>query len=161
MVVNINPGAVGGGSGGQYFVGDFDGTTFTSESTVGSDTPPAGTTLAGFDDGTFNGWTVNNEPGNWKNGPFGAAPATGALDGQSPVTGFSGTGLVNSFNDHDWPMGSMQSPEFTIDQDYINFLVGGGNHPWQDGTSSRGVDPDGVVLNDFETTDWGNWVGDR
>ncbi len=158
MVVNINPGAVGGGSGGQYFVGDFDGTTFTSESTVGSDTPPAGTTLAGFDDGTFNGWTVNNEPGNWKNGPFGDAPATGALDGQSPVTGFSGTGLINSFNDHDWPMGTMQSPEFTIDQDYINFLVGGGNHPWQNGTSSQGVDPDGMVFNDFETTDWGNWA---
>lgn len=28
MVVNLNPGAVAGGSGGQYFVGDFDGTRF-------------------------------------------------------------------------------------------------------------------------------------
>ena len=31
MVVNLNPGGVAGGSAGQYFVGDFDGTTFTSE----------------------------------------------------------------------------------------------------------------------------------
>jgi len=31
MVVNLNPGGIAGGSGGQYFVGDFDGTTFTSD----------------------------------------------------------------------------------------------------------------------------------
>jgi sucrose-6-phosphate hydrolase SacC (GH32 family) len=29
--VDINPGAVAGGSGGQYFVGTFDGTTFVNE----------------------------------------------------------------------------------------------------------------------------------
>lgn len=31
MVVNLNPGAVAGGSGTQYFVGDFDGTRFTTD----------------------------------------------------------------------------------------------------------------------------------
>ena len=31
LVVNINPGAVSGGGGAQYFLGDFDGTTFTPE----------------------------------------------------------------------------------------------------------------------------------
>ncbi|TVU62798.1 glycoside hydrolase family 32 protein [Paenarthrobacter nitroguajacolicus] len=31
MVVNINPGAVAGGSGGQYFVGHFDGVRFTAD----------------------------------------------------------------------------------------------------------------------------------
>ena len=72
---------------------------------------------------------MNNEPGNWKNGPFGDAPATGALPGQSPVTGFGGSGLINSFNDGDWPLGSMQSPTFTVTDDYLNFLVGGGKHP--------------------------------
>lgn len=36
LVVNLNPGAVAGGSGGQYFVGDFDGTTFTSHSSIAS-----------------------------------------------------------------------------------------------------------------------------
>ena len=29
MIVNLNPGSVAGGSGAQYFVGDFDGTRFT------------------------------------------------------------------------------------------------------------------------------------
>lgn len=129
MVVNINPGGVAGGSAGQYFVGSFDGTTFTSESTKPSDSLPAGTPIAGFNDGTYNGWTVNNEPGNWKNGPFADTPAAGTLEGQNAVTGFAGAGLVNSFNDHDWPLGSMSSPDFTVNSDYINFLVGGGQHP--------------------------------
>ena len=34
LVVNLNPGGPNSGSGGQYFVGDFDGTTFTSDTTV-------------------------------------------------------------------------------------------------------------------------------
>jgi len=31
LLVSLNPGAVAGGSGTQYFVGDFDGTRFTAE----------------------------------------------------------------------------------------------------------------------------------
>jgi len=31
LIVNINPGGVAGGSGGQYFVGKFDGKTFTND----------------------------------------------------------------------------------------------------------------------------------
>ncbi|WP_306295896.1 glycoside hydrolase family 32 protein [Arthrobacter sp. STN4] len=34
LTINLNPGAVSGGSGGQYFIGHFDGTTFVPESTV-------------------------------------------------------------------------------------------------------------------------------
>jgi fructan beta-fructosidase len=34
LTVNLNPGGPNGGSAGQYFVGDFDGTSFTSRSTV-------------------------------------------------------------------------------------------------------------------------------
>ncbi|MET3923520.1 glycoside hydrolase family 32 protein, partial [Arthrobacter sp. UYEF20] len=36
LTVNLNPGGPNGGSAGQYFVGDFDGTTFTSATTVTS-----------------------------------------------------------------------------------------------------------------------------
>jgi levanase len=129
MVVNINPGGVAGGSAGQYFVGNFDGTTFTSETTKPASALPAGTVLAGFNDGTYNGWAVNNEPGNARNGPFTTAPAAGTVPGQQAVSGFSGAGLINSFNDGDWPVGTMKSPAFTISQEYLNFLIGGGNHP--------------------------------
>ena len=34
LTVNLNPGGPNGGSGGQYFVGHFDGVAFTSETTV-------------------------------------------------------------------------------------------------------------------------------
>jgi fructan beta-fructosidase len=33
LVVNLNPGGVAGGSGGQYFIGQFDGKTFRAENT--------------------------------------------------------------------------------------------------------------------------------
>jgi fructan beta-fructosidase len=44
LVVSLNPGGIAGGSGTQYFVGDFDGTTFTPDDD-GSYTPPAGVVL--------------------------------------------------------------------------------------------------------------------
>ena len=154
MVVNLNPGSVAGGSGGQYFVGEFDGTTFTSESTVSDDAAPAGEVFAGFDDGTYEGWTVANEPGNWANGPWTDAPATGTLPGQNSVTGFMGAGLVNGFADHDWPVGTMESPAFTIEDDFVNLLVGGGNHPHVEGTQLGNEPPAGRLLFDgFEFPD--------
>ena len=154
MVVNLNPGSVAGGSGGQYFVGDFDGTTFTSESTVSDDAVPAGDVFAGFDGGTYEGWTVGNEPGNWKNGPWGDAPASGTLPGQNPVSGFIGAGLVNGFNDGDWPLGTLESPTFTVEQDFVNLLVGGGNHPHVEGTQLGNEPPAGRLLFDgFEFAD--------
>lgn len=153
MVVNINPGGVAGGSAGQYFVGNFDGTTFKSESTKASDSLPAGTSLAGFNDGTYNGWTANNEPGNWKNGPFADAPAGGALAGQNAVTGFAGAGLINSFNDGDWPLGSMSSPAFTVNSDYLNFLVGGGQHPRISDKLDNTPPPGDLLFSGFEVPD--------
>jgi fructan beta-fructosidase len=153
MVVNVNPGGVAGGSAGQYFVGDFDGTTFTSQTTKASDALPAGTPLSGFNDGTYNGWTVNNEPGNWKNGPFTDAPAPGALPGQNAVTGYAGTGLINSFTDGDWPLGSISSPEFTVGSDYLNFLVGGGQHPRVSDKLDNTPPPGDLLFNGFEVPD--------
>lgn len=42
LIVNVNPGAVAGGSGGQYFIGHFDGTTFLPDAS--SVVAPAGLT---------------------------------------------------------------------------------------------------------------------
>ncbi|MFB8146559.1 GH32 C-terminal domain-containing protein [Microbacterium sp. NPDC056003] len=156
MVVNLNPGAVAGGSGGQYFVGEFDGVTFSSETTEGSQTLPAGAVYAGFDEGTYDGWSVGNEPGNWKEGPWGPAPASGSLPGQNPVSGFVGAGLVNGFNDGDWPLGTLESPTFTVESDYINFLVGGGRHPHVAGTQLSNDPPAGTTVIDFELPDGQN-----
>lgn len=45
LIVNVNPGAVAGGSGGQYFVGGFDGVRFTPD--PGSVVAPAGVAAIG------------------------------------------------------------------------------------------------------------------
>lgn len=146
MVVNLNPGSVAGGSGGQYFVGQFDGTTFTSESTVTEDSLPAGDVFASFDDGAWGDWSAGNEPGNRQDGPWGTGPATGTLPGQNPVSGFVGAGLVNGFHDGDWPVGTLESPAFTLERDHVNLLVGGGNHPHVAGTQLGNEPPAGRVL---------------
>ncbi|XAS73610.1 glycoside hydrolase family 32 protein [Micrococcaceae bacterium Sec5.1] len=39
MLLSINPGGIAGGSGMQYFVGDFDGTRFTAENAAPADAP--------------------------------------------------------------------------------------------------------------------------
>jgi levanase/fructan beta-fructosidase len=41
LVVNLSPGGIAGGSGGQYFIGTFDGVAFRSETTV-TEGPQAG-----------------------------------------------------------------------------------------------------------------------
>ena len=61
MIVNVNPGGIAGGSGAQYFVGNFDGTTFTAENQLGAYTPPAGDPYQDFESATYspNCWTRN------------------------------------------------------------------------------------------------------
>jgi fructan beta-fructosidase len=68
--------------------------------------------------------------GTWKaeGKAFGKGPAKGTLTGQMEVTGFMGKGLVNTYLGGDGPTGKLTSPEFTIERDYITFLIGGGGH---------------------------------
>ncbi|MFE2916802.1 glycoside hydrolase family 32 protein [Kitasatospora indigofera] len=121
LVVNINPGGPQNTSAAQYFVGDFDGTTFTPDGPATS-TPPAGTVLADFEGSTYGAWATTGAA-------FGTGPAQGTLPGQQSVSGYLGKGLVNSFLQGDSTTGTLTSPAFMVDKPYLNFLVGGGNHP--------------------------------
>ncbi len=59
---------------------------------------------------------------------FGKQPSAGSASGQQKITGFLGKGLVNTFDPSgDNLTGTLTSPEFKIDADYIRFLIGGGN----------------------------------
>ncbi len=153
MFVNLNPGAIAGGSGGQYFVGEFDGTTFTSETTVTEASVPEGELVvsgADFEGSDYAGWIPTNRgPGN---GAFGNRPASGRIGGQQQVTGFQGNGVVNSFFDStDQSTGTLESPAFTIDGKFISFLVGGGNHPHSPDARINNDPPAGQLLwNGFE-----------
>ncbi len=82
------------------------------------------------DDIIVNDFEADNY-GDWKveGKAFGTGPARGGFGGQQSVTGFAGKKLVNSFLGGDKPVGTLTSPEFTIERDYLNFLIGGGHHP--------------------------------
>ncbi|MET7700351.1 GH32 C-terminal domain-containing protein [Streptomyces sp. NPDC005485] len=150
LVVNINPGGITGGSGAQYFVGDFDGKKFTAED-KGTYTPPVGTVMQDFEGSGFDAWTTTGTA-------FGDRPAAGAVDGQGTVSGFDGSGLANSFHGGDGTTGILTSPEFTVDSRYLNFKVGGGQHPHEAGTvMEQGDPPAGAVLADFEGG-YGAWT---
>ena len=150
LVVSINPGGIAGGSAAQYFVGDFDGTRFTSDDD-GSYTPPAGVVVQDFES-DYERWSTTGNA-------FGTAPATGPLEGQLPVGGIEGTGYATSFHGGDSSTGTLTSPPFTVDQRYLNFKVGGGRHP-HDPTAVTGEAPPpaGEVLADFENGTYGNWT---
>jgi levanbiose-producing levanase len=81
---------------------------------------------------------------------FGSGPAVGTLPYQQTVTGYLGSRLVSSYHGGDSTTGKLTSPMFTLTEPYVNFLVGGGNHPRP-----------GTVFNDFEGFGWGTgWSGD-
>ncbi|MDX3457918.1 GH32 C-terminal domain-containing protein [Streptomyces sp. ME02-8801-2C] len=144
----FGPGPAAGTLDGQQTVAGFDGkglanSFHSGDATTGTLTSPAftvaspylnfkigggrhphrpGKILADFEGGTYGGWTTTGDA-------FGAAPATGTLPGQQQVSGFQGSGLVNTFLNGDATTGTLTSPEFTLDKRYVNFLIGGGNHP--------------------------------
>lgn len=163
LLVNLSPGAVAGGSGAQYFVGDFDGTRFTPDRLLDPG-PPEGTLIADFENGYGDWEVVNDLDGTGTPGPFGDAPAGGTLPGQQEVLGRVGEGLVNTFVGGDAPRGHATSPAFVIERDHIALKVGGGNHPNTGGSGHASVDlvVDGEVVRtatgrDTEHLDWTNW----
>ncbi len=122
LIVNINPGGPAGGSGCQYFVGEFDGAKFTSDPlpTELAEFVPPGQVLADFEK-DYAGWKAEGEA-------FGREPARGTLPNQQPVGGFRGERLVNSFQDGDRGQGTLTSPPFKITAKHLSFLIGGGAH---------------------------------
>jgi len=67
--------------------------------------------------------------GKWKveGAAFGQEPAPGTLPNQNPVSGFAGKGLADSFAGGDDTTGRLTSQPFTIERQFIRFLVGGGH----------------------------------
>ena len=92
--------------------------------------------ITSFESSSFAPWTSIGSA-------FGSGPAAGAVDGQSAVAGFSGARFANSFHGGDASTGTLTSPPFTIQRDYIRFLIGGGN---QRGKTCMNLVVDGAVV---------------
>ncbi|MDO5580122.1 MAG: hypothetical protein Q4G69_03230 [Planctomycetia bacterium] len=78
--------------------------------------------LADFEGKDFGSWTACGSA-------FGSGPAHGTLPHQKTVSGFEGKGYLNSYHGQDKSTGKITSPLFKIERDYIEFLIGGGQHP--------------------------------
>ncbi|MEI6644790.1 MAG: glycoside hydrolase family 32 protein [bacterium] len=108
--------------------------------------------IADFEGADYGVWTVSGKA-------FGTGPAQGALPGQQPVSGYQGRGLVNTFLGGDDSHGELLSPEFAIERDYINFLIGAGK---RSGEAYMALMVDGKVVcgatgSDKEALDPANW----
>ncbi|MCQ8279075.1 glycoside hydrolase family 32 protein [Acetobacteraceae bacterium KSS8] len=137
LMVGINPGAEYAGSGTQYFVGEFDGKSFTADpDSVHATTPPAGAEIfQDFSSGQSYaalGWTGT--------GAFaGASPAAETIPGS--VTGH----VIDSFLTGDSAVGTLLSPAFTIDKPFIDFQIGGGSWPRDPATAGTASDKEATV----------------
>jgi beta-fructofuranosidase/levanase len=161
LIVNINPGARLGGSGVQFFLGDFDGRRFLAEN-IEPYTPPSGDVLADFEGPDYGAWTTSGTA-------FGTGPARGPTPGQRPVARYVGTGFVNSRMPDDAAVGTLTSPTFTVTRQFINILVGGSDQPRLPGLTGeatvnllvdRQVVRTTTAFGD-EWLDWRSWnVGD-
>ena len=151
MVVNTNPGGVAGGSGGQYFVGKFDGTTFTSETTKASDALPAGTP------GRLQRRHLQRLDREQRTRQLEGRPVRDARV-RHPRRAERRHRLCRRRPDQfiqrrRLAAGLVSSPEFTVDSDYLNFLVGGGQHPRVSDNSDNTPPPGDLLFNGFEVPD--------
>lgn len=108
--------------------------------------------IADFEGKDYGGWEVKGDA-------FGPGPAQGAIAGQMAVSGYLGHGLVNSFFNGDKSTGTLTSPEFIIQRKYINFLIGGGNHPDETGMRLliEGKEARKITGIDSERLTWATW----
>lgn len=88
-------------------------------------------TFADFDSPTYDGWKVEGTA--FGPGPYAAADLPERYRSANPV----GARFVNTHNGHngedsvqaDQHVGKLTSPPFKIDRKFMNFRIGGGNHP--------------------------------
>lgn len=113
--------------------------------------------IADFEGTDYGDWTVTGQA-------YGTGPAKGTLPGQMNVTGYLGSGLVNTFLGGDGSTGTLTSPEFKIERRYISFLIGGGGFAGQtcinllqDGEVVRTAVGPNTVPGGSEQLDWQSW----
>lgn len=142
LVVSVGP------NHEQYFIGSFDGTTFTLD-TAADAYLKQGTNLDGS---VYMGFDASN---------YGTWAATGASFVSGPINpGFPhiGNGAISTYRISDGDIGTLTSPTFQIQNKAINFLIGGGNHPGQ--TCINLIINDQIVQSTTgDNTDFMKWHG--
>lgn len=115
LQVDLDRRATAGGSGGQYFIGSFDGRRFLLDEPQGHLFPaPEGEVLMSFD---------QSLPASWKR-----QGEAFEISSSSTVTGARGAGVLHSGLAGGGATGTLTSPGFALGRDYLSFLVGGGRN---------------------------------
>ncbi len=145
LIQNMGIGNPNGGSGTQYFIGQFDGKEYTvdekfmellkrQEAIV-----PKGKVYQSFDKG-YSDWSVEG---------------TAFGDASSTVNGMQ---VAKSDVNGNEAIGTLTSPVFTIDDKAINFKIGGGNHRGKT-YMSLVVDGNTIRQAEGESSDEMKWSG--
>ena len=108
--------------------------------------------LADFEGEGFGDWLAVGDS-------FGAGPASVAAGTRGQPSGYRGQRFVDGRHKGDRSVGTLTSPEFTVERAYINFLIGGGNWP---GLACANLLVEGRVArsstaNDQEPMVWATW----
>lgn len=161
LFISVNHGAPWGGSGVQYFIGNFDGQHFNAEAsgTVPPLTAPTGDLIADFEGGQLPpGWQIRGTA-------FGTGPVPGTLEGQPFVSGHLGRGLMNSFHGGDASTGTLTSPPFTVTRPFLSFQIAGGSGSRTrlelqvDGVVVRRASGNGSTVLTWRSWDVSEWIG--
>lgn len=106
----------------QYFIGSFNGKRFVADkatrSYLSEGTGLKGDLFEGFDKSGYTGWATTGNA-------FGSRPV------RSDTIFHLKEGYASSAYGGDTATGTLTSAAFIIKQPAINFMIGGGNHPWQ------------------------------
>ena len=100
---------------------------------------------------------VHQRLGGYAGPAFRSAPSRGSASAQQPVSGFLGSGLVNTYDPGgDSSQGTLLSKPFTVTKKQIHFLIGGGR------SCAAKLVVDGKEVrtasgNDSETLNWTSW----
>jgi hypothetical protein len=78
--------------------------------------------IADFEGKDFGTWTTTGDA-------FGTGPARGASPGMPPVSEMVGRGFAGSGTHGDSATGTLTSPAFSIERNYLRFYLGGGSFP--------------------------------
>ncbi|KAJ8100187.1 glycosyl hydrolase [Lipomyces tetrasporus] len=140
ILMGVNPGGVITGSGTQYIIGSFNGTTFVADPSDTYDPTqiPAGSIVfQNFEStsSTFKelGWKATGDFALF--GPQVASSVT-----TQTINGNLGSGLLTTWIVDDSATGTIISPKFIITKNYISFLIAGGYYPYNPSTAGTAND---------------------
>ncbi len=124
LLVSLNPGGPNGGSGTQYFVGDFDGKSFKLDPEFKQSVTKIPAQFP--QDIIFENFESDLKKWQKQGNAFNQSPVTAA---ENQFIGRFGEKLANSFNTGDDSTGKLISQTFTIEKPFINFVIAGGKYP--------------------------------